>query len=404
MKKAGLLFITILSISVVIAQNTSIVTQMGNENTGIVLQTGDLNTGLITSVGDKNKDDVTKWRTWPNGVSALMLAKGIKQVGNENVGDIMQTGSRQEAGIAQIGDNNNAAITQNDPSLGAWGQNAAFVDQLGDLNLSIQNQQGKANNSYFRQLGNSNRAESQQIDNYTGFTIVEQIGNGNKSYQYQEYSAGWEGGNNATANQRGNLNDARQEQHGIENNASITQQGHSNTADQYASGDDNDAQTVVAGSGNTVDQDAIGNNNFSYLAASNNTDDNMMKSYQSGDNNYVNSRIYGTNADGSDNNDLDISQDGTGNKSTNKVRGNSNELDVIQKGSGNIAGTNNVNWGIIQDGDSNEADIYQDGLGNVAKISQTGDSNVGSISSIGDGHSGIIIQTGGMNQAVITQN
>ena len=76
----------IMAASAIFAQsNTGTVTQTGLNNEGIVDQTGGShNTGTIISVGNLNKDKSTMWGNWRSGTSALMLAKGVTQIGSWN--------------------------------------------------------------------------------------------------------------------------------------------------------------------------------------------------------------------------------------------------------------------------------------------------------------------------------
>ena len=318
------LFITT---ALVAQSNTATVTQTGDENSGIVDQTGFGNTGTITTIGDKNKDDVQKYKSWSYGGSGYMQAKGVTQDGSDNFGTIEQLGSRHQAGIGQKGNENNAEITQNDPTLNAYGQNVAFVDQLGDLNTSIQNQQGRAANSYFRQEGNSNRAEAQQFRNQTGYATVEQVGDNNKSYQYQEYMASYQGGNDAAVKQVGDNNDAKQEQHGINNNASNLQLGNWNITDLTQTGNDN----------STVITQENGDYNVVNLTQSDGGDANIL---QDGFNNTVmgiGTDIMATSLNGST---LDVDQIGNG-----------NTLHLQQ--------TNGASATVMQDGLTNTAVIVQ---------------------------------------------
>ena len=157
------------------AQNTGTVIQTGDNNAGIVDQTGSNNVGTILTIGNLHNDQATFYGNWTSGAAGVMLAKGVTQIGAWNTGFINQASSVgatggypndvNKAGIGQEGNYNNAQINQFDATVHSWNaQNVAFVDQLGDANISLQNQLGRASQSYFRQEGSNNKSSKIDIE------------------------------------------------------------------------------------------------------------------------------------------------------------------------------------------------------------------------------------------------
>lgn len=375
--------------------NTGTVNQTGNDNTGIVDQTGSENQGTITSDGNLNKDDIVKWGNWKSGVSAYMMAKGITQKGYKNTGSIDQnsgpaTGAGNRAGIGQDGKLNNAKITQSDPSSHTWGpENNAFVDQLGDNNISVQNQEGKANNSYFRQDGNGNEAESQQFDYYTSRTTVEQVGDNNTSFQRQEFGNST-GNNKSNVYQKGNMNNANSDQRGKGNEGVISQTGGNlNDSELSQFGDGNDAGIMQNGSNNQAlvyqgwayapiwgSTEVVGNNNQASVNQNGENNfggiwsmgsDNIVNLDQVGDNNvarlsngYNYSTVNGVpGINPANSNTIELEQIGSNNWVRNFQLGDNNLLRLKQNGNGNTVGGRTPRSSTLPDGRNARAEYFQ---------------------------------------------
>lgn len=394
MKNLFAFFVVILLSGYTFAQNTAVTIQTGPNNSAVVDQSGSLNDSKILQESSVFP---------PNGMTA-----DVDQVGTGNKSDVYQGQFGQHfATVNQNGIKNDAQV------ISLRNNGTAYVLQDGSENKAYQRLHGNLSETVIEQIGNRNNA-SQDIGVYgtagvnNKFELL-QSGNDNKSTQQLLTDYDFVSANNygIVTQKFGNGNIANQSigtvsSHSSGNNASIIQQGSLNKADQLIEGSLNNIQTVVVGSENIISQTAVGDRNYSYLTALFSVQLNDMKSIQTGDNNFVNSRIQ----ERSNENLVDVLQNGTGNKSYNIVSGDDNKLYVVQDGASNTSGSGNVagSWGIVQSGNGNEAGLYQYGDLNTGTIYQAGDGNIGSITSNGNGHFGSISQTGGMNQAVITQN
>ena len=192
-------------------------------------------------------------------------------------------------------------------------------------------------------LADSNYAQQEQYGGGESATI-EQYGQSNIAYQWQNYYQGLSGGDNiAEIFQEGTGNIARQVQEGIEegieNEAYITQIGDDNDANIYQDGIGNKAlqrQNTfdVPGDGNTAYIKQYGTNSgnspwgFDVVGAS-----------QKQVGNYNNASIY---QDGCENYASSI-QTGNGNNVSQSQTGDYNYSTVAQTGNGNIA---NVTQGL----------------------------------------------------------
>ena len=411
--------------------NTSSVTQTGDNNAGFVDQTGSNNTGTIKSVGNLHNNNASISGNWWSGNTDLMLARGITQIGTGNTGLIDQESNNgsvsgeSKAGIGQDGSLNKAEIFQYDNTVHSWSsQNVAFVDQLGNNNISLQNQQGRATQSYFRQVGHNNMAESQQSDLYGDFTKAEQVGDNNKSYQEQENGA-WSG-SKSDIYQAGNFNEANSYQSGETHTVDITQIGVYNMADvsqtggngngaiinvengdrnitnvtqmgngnntwmeigKWGKSDDNTADFTQVGNGNYLET-TMGDSHFNDVRGTQSGNNNYFRVNIKGDSNEVNMSATGSSNRGSwaiytdwpdfsDGNMLDITQNGDGNITNGKLAGDSNDIDITQTGSGNSVGTL---WqgsdGVNILGNMNDVDITQFGQNHSSLNTVTGNTNV----------------------------
>lgn len=90
--------------------------------------------------------------------------------------------------------------------------------------------------------------------NYQGnYSIIQQIGNNNRTNVTQSYSASYQTGNFSRINQRGDWNTANIEQVGGNNAGVILQKGNHHTADVFQSGNDQQLETYVTQLGQRSD-------------------------------------------------------------------------------------------------------------------------------------------------------
>ena len=268
-------------------------------------------------------------------------------------------------------------------------------------------------------LADSNYAEQEQYGGGGDSATIEQYGQSNVAYQWQNYYQGLSGGDNiAEIFQEGTGNIASQLQEGIGNEAYITQIGDGNYA-----GNNDWAGQWQSGSTGWV---GIGNNNYSEIWQEGNAnraaqtivgDGNQAYITQIGNNNDAGfwgiSELWG----GTDamfnagqrqfgnNNYAEIYQEGDYNRALQRQNafgapGDGNTAYIEQHGtnSGNSPwGLDVVGAGQKQFGNYNNASIYQDGWENYAKSIQTGDGNYVSQEQSGDYNYGIATQTGNEN-------
>ena len=359
MRKLIFIFTILLATSMAMAQtNVAVVEQIGNENEGEIVQTG-----------LDNKAEVTQYGT--------------------NTSIINQLGEKNNATVEQGEEGALRSVTNKDTQSWRYG---AFIDQVGNEN-EAKIKLWKGDGTY-QSGGSSNGAR------------IEQDGDNNKAFQdisnSQVKTANWDR-MGAHIKQLGNENFAKQEvfrSFGTQGSGGIIidQQGLTNQARQY----------VIGGRENVTEIYQIGNNN-SYAGSTNadvadilSLDWNLIpvgenfSQFQRGENSELRLNILGND------NITAQYQEGTVwgrtyNIANIDIEGSSNEAVQAQLGKDNKAV-------IDVYGDLNRAGVQQFGDDNEAEIFQTGDSNLGFIYSTGTGHSGIITQTGNMNEAIITQN
>lgn len=162
------------------------------------------------------------------------------------------------------------------PPVPVNGGNAAYIDQIGDLNSNAQTQYGRANLSDNWQKGDRNAVVTYQ-DGTANRAFVNQNGDRNYANQLQDGTA-----NLAKVDQFDAGNTAYQKQFGMDNDASIVQSGFDghgphfgwgpvnagNFASQYQDGVMNEATIAQKGMVNTAYQTQMSNGN---LAVANQT-------------------------------------------------------------------------------------------------------------------------------------
>ena len=366
MKKVSLVFVMVLVAGMAMAQNKSLVDQVGNSNGATVAQTGTLNDATAKQIG--------------NSDVAL-----VKQVGTSNIGVSDQiNGNTNNATIDQDGTTNQAYLTQGMvPNYYAAPYNiSSAVPAL--RNVGSIKQIGAANYSEFVQVGTDNAGS------------VSQNGNGNIGYAYQGWAFGFWGetpttsalsstNSTATISQIHNSNDGDIWQYGGDNNkANISQDGNSNLA------------RISQG---FIYTDAP----YDFTNPVYNTKNNTASLTQSGDNNAAKLFQLG------DGNSFALTQNGNGNS----VGLDAGGLLVARNGYFEQDGNYNTFTGTQSDGatldhtsrqtgNSNAINLSQ-GEDDLAKIIQTGDLNNVFLTQGGDGQNATILQTGNSNTATVSQ-
>lgn len=169
----------------------------------------------------------------------------ISQVGNNNLGSVVQGGAQSNIGtIYTVGNSNDATINQLNNGFGGAGLQA-YITQNGDLNHAAISQPAGGNSVAFGHLGtidqdgNSNDADITQFDGTPSTAYIRQLGNVNDGDQVI-YSDGtvapssawlWQEGNNNIASQ--NLGNG---QYITDAHFTATQVGNSNTSTQVMTG------------------------------------------------------------------------------------------------------------------------------------------------------------------------
>jgi hypothetical protein len=247
----------------------------------------------------------------------------------------------------------------------------AYIDQLGDYNKAnqIQGPSGKQGGTYAKiyQEGLANDAFQQQIY-YWNNAEIWQFGTGNVAKQAQDIELPEDAdgsSNRAYAEQRGQYNLSEQEQHGWGNSVSVYQEGVGNKAFQTQQNYSwvSDATIRQWGTGNETMQNQMGRLNSAL-------------SEQTGDYNYAQQTQV---SDG---------------ERANSVYAPLNDGKIFQTGLGNKAvQMQTIPLGVAEDILANFATVTQNGTGNESSQTQWGGNNSSSV-----------LQTGNFNIAVLTQN
>ena len=356
------------------AQNTDSTSQTGNNNRAITTQTGH-NGAYSVQAGNLNKATTTQTGTNTGGIYQL-------DNGNNNTATLSQNGSGNDALVIQ-------GMTQ-----GYWGGKYQTVGA--NYNKATLTQSGKNNEGNLEQYGGSNSTNG-------NVAKLAQSGNGNTAYGYQ----GWAYGDvttwalkhlqsyNSTVNisQVGNNNWVGAWQYGgNNNNASITENGNNNLA-EIAQGyiysvpglvfytpvyntQNNNASVTQSGNYNHEKLFQLGNNNSFKLSQANGS----SVGYN------------GTSAHVSPVYNAYFRQDGNNNQFTG-VQTNGATLDAVsegitgyygsfQQGNGNSISLTQYNDNALmqQLGNSNTATLWQGGTNvNNATILQNGNSNIANV-------------------------
>ncbi len=348
MKKLLTAVVFILISTALVAQNnTATVNQNGNDNEGNVAQTGNLNYAEVSQFdGDENISDVNQ-----NGSSnEAYIAQGMTtnyfgspvyspttpMSGSRNKADVDQNGSGNfVSNIVQVGDDNDATVDQNGEG------NNVYVYQGWAFGFWGETPITSALSSYnstvsITQLNDDNYSAVWQYGGVNNEVIIDQEGYSNKTQIAQGFI--YEDG----------AYDFTFPVYNTENNyASVTQMGNGNVGKLFQLGNDNQFTLTQNGNGNTVGYDA----GVSGLVP-------VRNAYFTQDGDF--NTFTGEQNDGAT---LDIES---------YQFGDGNAIDLLQ-------GEDDVAL-IQQNGDLNTANVYQYGVDNDASVIQNGNSNIANVS------------------------
>lgn len=332
--------------------------------------------------------------------------------------------------------------------------NAVAVDQAGSGNQSRTDIFGDGNG-----FGDAISIDQEGISNVSSIKVGNTTHTSNANYINVTQNTG---SNTSDVTVVGNGNDIDIDQiNGIDNlstvvlkengagtfsnantSVTVTQDGSANTlqatgvassnntfnADQI--GDENYHRISFRGDANTISVEAIGNDNrgdwniaSSWPQSSDNNildiyqngngndatgkidgDGNTVVTSQTGDNNTIGTSWYtrdGVVASGSANT-FAVTQTGDYNESYSSASGSGNTITIDQDGVAASASEGNF-IDIMVDGDANMADLAQDGTENYAKYTVDGNANLLDLSQTGSGHSSISDVMGNNNTVTVTQ-
>ena len=365
MKKLVSVFVAVMFMTgMVMAQNNeATTTQNGNGNNADVEQLGNDHESII------DQD------TWGEGHDAVVNQNS----GGNNFSNLIQTQRGADATVDQIGSENQSRLNQHGPNDAEIYQegDGNIVGRYSDLQLNAKQKNGTSfpNDKNFldvKQLGNNNKVGVYQAHHADAKFLQE--GSANEAYVKQQSNPAGGTLNWADVAQDGTENFADIYQDGEGNDAHVRHQHSSNESYQHIEGNNNYTNANIHGDNNVTDQTQMGNGNWSYAVASYGAIQNNITSEQLGNDNYNKANVSSSYQSVSRENLINIIQDGNSNKSYNLVNGSYNEIQVLQEGSGNIAG-DHVDYGIIQRGDNNMADLDQLSNNNTATIHQMGNQN-----------------------------
>lgn len=363
----------------VVAQNTSTTTQTGDGNNATVDQQGSDHESIIEQQAHSSGD----------------LDDGNTVVVNQNSGinnfsDVLQGNApalNAETYVDQVGSNNDFSIKQ------AGGSNWADIDQEGNGNIigNYKNYSGRAVQINGNVIGQADK----------NFLEVDQLGDNNKLGVWQDHYA------DAKIEQNGNLNETNVKQtsakYGELNEADVEINGNENITEVYQEGDGNDANMQVGhpsyvssennititqdgnnnkatyshqlGDENEVVIDQFGNSNESEITLENGSE-NVVSYDVDGTGNYADFYIDADWTDHSNENNLNIIQEGNSNLAVGKIHGDLNDVDIEQDGNNNMVGSD---WwysdGVNIMGSNNTVDIQQMNNGNSSLNSINGNGN-----------------------------
>ena len=435
MKKLTIVLVLACMASMVFSQNTTVVTQKGdndeatvtqtgNDHQAQVAQTGDKNVATIdqfggdrnyidvVSKGNKNNVDVDQNGTKLNGANAGIYGY-IHQTGDENDATLLQVGSivdaQIDAKIDQKNGKNTAVFTQKGSWLQLANDGLVQIRTFGDEgNKATLNQSNTFQSLNIIQTGSGNEITSDQ-SGYTNQFSAFQTGIRNTAQITQSGNYNWDGWgsiSNNVLNQSGTLNDANITQHGnskfLVNQfgavnktgleltgswANVMQIGNYNKVGGLSNNIPTDVAVFLPGS--SLDALQIGDNNKLYV----NTAGNLVTNQ-----NNLLTHMVGNTIKYTQTNVGDVVLTQLGDKNLIWLKNTSSsvpmDVDVDQIGNGNTVASyaNGVasSWGMFN---GNHLDIDQLGNGNSLNL------NSNSVGAVVD-----VIQKGNNNFASVIQN
>jgi len=365
MKKVSLLLGIVLATSFAMAQNVANTTQNGDHNGVEVSQQGTANLLNGTQTGDDNTAQINQTSTGtPKNEVLIEQGGGIYEAnpGNDNIISATQNGKNNYAKSREYKNNNTSSITQigDDQYAKQWiwaSGNTAIQSQtagIGNTSEIAINGIVGGNHATINQVGNLNDGSIGQ--GWTGWNhgnntaIISQVGDRNtvSLADYTTFNPRLDGYTE-------DLNGLGIQQYGSNNEGSVSQGAigsmvTDNNAALYQFGDDNKGLITQATDWNTANLIQLGISNSAEITQ------------ESGNSNIVNLKQDGTDGEAT------ILQHGTGNK----VKGigidvmatsfDGSDLNVQQFGTTNILN--------LQQADGASATVYQNGTSNVATVSQ----------------------------------
>jgi len=228
MKKLTYIFVAFLfTAGTAFAQsNNASTTQTGDNNATAVTQTGDNNSTIATQNGDDN---------------SAIITQGIQGIATNN----------DEATVAQVGDNNSAELMSRDGFPGSPDKIEYDVTQTGNSNFVSARAFNGPSDAGIDQIGDENEASLTQGAGASDMSVtLEQAGNNNSAKMFQ-------GTDNAvlqaTFNGDDNFMDVSQEGGGAWQKLNLDVTGSSNMITGTQGGHDADQFTEINGSNNTFD-------------------------------------------------------------------------------------------------------------------------------------------------------
>ena len=145
--------------------------QTGDFNSSVLDQDGLENEGIVIQLGDENTADLSQENPQDQSGNSAVVKQGTVGGCIGCIATVNQNGSDNFVGVLQDGENNEATVNQNT----GGDDNFALVGQFGDNNQATFNQEGDSNTGISAQLGDNNAFVVNQL-NDDNFISVNQFG------------------------------------------------------------------------------------------------------------------------------------------------------------------------------------------------------------------------------------
>lgn len=287
MKKLVILFAMVFAVSMAMAQHTSTVLETGVNNSATITQGFDGggaslegNISFVEQIGDNNDADVTQTN---NGFGGQHHESAIYQTGNTNDASVEQRNATGNAFVDQNGNGNIANVLESGnfdlphPAAGLAPYDA-YVLQTGNNNTVNMGIYGDRSASAAIQVGDNNiitQSLGQDVGEkvYQSSAYANQLGDRNEAIQIME-GQGFAGNIDVLFEreriwQTGNDNYARQ----LQTDDGLTTIYTTNYAEVRQTGDNNDSWQTQTGSQNDSRVAQTGNNNWSTTVQTGNMND-----------------------------------------------------------------------------------------------------------------------------------